>query len=88
MKAAVKEGIDTASRLYSYSALQKVELRGHVEFRYTAPSDRGLAWFDPRGTRMSDGVLHFGIEIVPGLVVASTAAKTASREQRGSTREQ
>lgn len=43
VKAAVKEGIDTVSRLQSFSAAQEAELEGHVELSYTAPGDKTFA---------------------------------------------
>lgn len=79
VKAAVQDSVDTLANLKSMTGEVKSFFRGNVEFFYTAPGEKPITGTDPRGFHIDNGYMQFGVADVPGLVVANTASKTASR---------
>lgn len=79
VKAAVTDARDTVASLKNMHEDNKNFFKGTVEFFYTAPSEKAITGTDPRGFHIDDGQMQFGIADVPGLIVANSASRTASR---------
>ena len=79
VNAAVQQGIDTVSQLQGLNTDQISDLKGTIEFFYTAPSQEALTGVDPRGFHLDKGMLQFAAADTPGLIIRSTASGTASR---------
>ena len=79
VNAAVQQGIDTVVRLKNFDAAQMANLKGTVEFFYTAPSQEALTGVDPRGFHVDKGLMQFGAADTPGLIIRRSATGKASR---------
>lgn len=78
-KAALKQGTDTVVDLQGWGAEERVQLNGNINFFYTGPHRKALKGIDRRGFHVDEGYMQFGIADVPGLVIANSVRKTASR---------
>ena len=80
VKASADHCIDVVTKTKKITdPKRRANLRGLVEFFWTAPSKAALVGTDPRGFHVGRGLMQFAVSDVPGLVVANTAEHTASR---------
>lgn len=78
VNAAAKDCVNTVANLKGWTE-ERAYLKGKVDFFYTEPGDKALEGYDARGFHFDNGIMQFAVADVPGLIVADTASKTASR---------
>ncbi|KAL8832883.1 MAG: hypothetical protein Q9170_004703 [Blastenia crenularia] len=77
--AAVEQGVNTVAKLKGMDQEQIANMRGNIEFFYTAPSQEALTGVDPRGFHVDQGMMQFAASDTPGLIIRNFATETASR---------
>lgn len=76
---AIQHGKDILAQLQNLTPDQMEDIKGEIEFFYTAPSNEALTGVDPRGFHVDLGILQLAASDTPGLIILNSATEQASR---------